>query len=305
MGFAAAAPIIAAGVGGLASSQGAKKAAKNAKSPDIPAIFKPAVGSALGLIGQRLARGFPTFPGNLFAPPTPLQGQSIDLAGGLLNDPRAAEGLQSAFSTVRGVSETGLDPASIEMIRKSLDPFFNFQREQGLAQTRESSALRGGFFGSGSQTNEADFLSRFAANQAATVLPLALQIRQLQLAAAQSLPGQLTASLQPAQAGFALGEQARGVEQAGINAQLAEFLRTQPENAIALLSSLMGGTPFYQPPIAPNFGQVFGAQVSNLAQSPGFLSLFQGGGARSSNPAFPAPTQPYGTGMGPAGQFPS
>jgi len=52
--------------------------------------------------------------------------------------------------------------------------------------------------------------------------------------------------------------------------QLAEFLRQQPENAIPLLAQLMGGTPMYQPPIAPNFGMVAGQNIGSMMGSSGF-----------------------------------
>jgi hypothetical protein len=68
------------------------------------------------------------------------------------------------------------------------------------------------------------------------------------------------------------------LQQQDIDRRFQEFLRTRPENAIGLFASLLGGggTPFFNPVVPPNLGMTFGAGLSGLGQSPGFLNFLQG-----------------------------
>lgn len=258
---AVAAPWIAAGasaLGGYLSGRGSKKAAKNAK-PDIPAIFKPAVGAATSLITSRLQTGFPRFGGPFVAGLSPEQTSLIGAGTGGIND---------ALRTLQTVAESGLDPATVRQVTASLAPFFQRLTEQNLGQARETQAQGGRFFGTGGVGAEADVLERIASLRSQTELPLALQILDRQTSAAQALPGFLQSSL------GAL-DLPRQIQQAEFSAQFQEFLRTQPENAIGLLGTLLTGTPFQQPPLATNVAQGVGAGLQGLGSSPGFLQLLQ------------------------------
>lgn len=279
--MAAWAPIIAAIIGAGASSQGSKKAAKNAKPPQVPTEFRGPLMSALNLItgGIRGSVFDPNLgaqvnlgnqPSPFAAGINPLQEQALSLIGGMLPQATAAGqgGLDEALNTIRGVAATGLDPGSIRTISDQLAPFFESQRERGVAGVRESEAAGGRFFSSGGVRAESDFLNRLAAEQSAQVLPLALQAQSLRLGAAQSIPGLITGTLSALQG---LGLNAL---QAG---EVARNISTQqlPIQGVPFLASLLSGTPFFTPPVPSNFLQFLGPQISSLAGQPG---LFQGKG---------------------------
>jgi hypothetical protein len=271
-----AVPIIASIAGGLASSSGSKKAAKNAR-PDIPGIFKGSVGQGLGLIGQRLGGGFPAFPGGAI---NPLQAMAMGQMGQSFGAGQA--GLDSARQTIQSLAATGIDPAAINTANSQLSPYFDFLRQQGLAQTREGEAQGGRFFGSGAQTGEGMFMSNLAAQQSAQTLPLALQMSGLRLGAAQALPQQMAAEQGLGMNLFNTGGQAQAQ-------QLQEFLRQQPDNAISLLASLMGGSPIAYNPIGNNFSQVMGANLGSMMGSSGFWNYLSGLGNRPGS-STPSPT---------------
>lgn len=265
----AAAPWIMGGIGALSSSAGSKKAAKAAnKGPSIPQEFRPAVLDATSLLQHRMQRGFPSFtqPGGDVL--SLLQGQAGAGMRGIMG--QGGQGYDAALKTMTDVAATGMNPADVEFIRSQMQPFFDFQFQRGLGQARESQAQGGRFFGSGGVSAENDFTNQFLANQSATILPLAMQNRQLQLSAAQGIPQGFAQMM----GGFGLGAQAGEVERL---ARLQEFVRTQPENAIPLLASLMGGTPMFQPAVPQNFWQSLGGMSNSLLTSPGFWQMLQGG----------------------------
>jgi len=262
-----AVPIIASAVGAGISSRGSKKAAKNAK-PSVPGEFKGPVGQASGLLGNRLAGGFPPFamPGSGGDVLSMLQNTAIGQAGNTLG--AGNQGFQDALRTMQSVASLGIDPAAVRGIQDQLDPFFSYQRNQGLAQTREASAAGGRFFGTGALQNESNFMNQFLANQAGTILPLALQNQQLKMQGAQGSMAAILGQQNYNQNAFNLGEQER-------QARLNEFLRTQPENAIPYLASLMQGTPLSYNPQGTNFGQNFGGSINSMLGSPGFWQYMQ------------------------------
>jgi len=257
------------------SSSGSKKAAKNA-TPKIPKEFRPDLGSALGLLGQRLSGGFQGMPGGAL---NPLQTMAMGQAGQSFGQGQA--GLDSARQTIESLATTGIDPTAINTAQSTLQPYFDFLHGQGLAQTREGEAQGGRFFGSGGTGAEALFNSNFGAQQSAQILPMAMQMTGMRLGAANALPG------------FMAGQQGLGMNLFNMGGvaqqqQLAEFLRQQPENAIPLLAQLMSGTPMFQPPVPTNFGQALGGSLNSAMSSGGFwdyLRSLGGGGARLGAPA--------------------
>lgn len=264
----AAAPIAASVIGGLLSSRGSKKAAK-ASRPRIPAEFRPALGSALNLITAGLRNQFTSANNPFAAPFTGLQQQGREQVGSVLGAGGQA-GLDEALRTIRGVSATGLDPAQIRSFQDVLAPFFEFQRQQGVAGVREAEAAGGRFFGSGGVSAEGNFLAQLEAERMAQIIPLALQAQILRLGAAQSVPSFLAGIQGLGSTAIQAGE----VERSAQTQQL-------PGQIIPFLTQLMGGTPLFTPPIPTNFLQSLGAQTSSLASSPAFLDLFKnfGGGA--------------------------
>lgn len=296
-----AVPLIASAVGGGLSAQGSKKAAKGAK-PQIPEEFRGPLAAALGLltagiqnrggIGGTLGNPWQPFAGGspFAAPLNSLQNTALGGLEAMLgpNISAANTGLADALTTIRAISAAGLDPATVKFVSDQLAPFFEGQREAGVAGVREASAARGGFFGSGSATAEGDFLRKLASEQSAQVLPLALQSQALRLGAAQSIPGLITGT-QESLIGQLLnalqgGEIARGAANQAL-----------PVQGINFLAALMGGTPFVQQAVPTNFLQSFGSNVSSLGSSPGFTSLFQGKNPKASTAGTPLPaTSPGG-----------
>lgn len=257
-----AGPIGGALIGGLASGKGGKKSAKGSR-PELPGFLSPSVTSALGLLTSRLQEGFPKFLGPRVAPLTTDQRQLLAAGQG---------GLLDALQTLRLGATTGLAQEDIRLIGETLQPFFGQQERDITAQTRETEAQRGTFFGTGGVRAEADALSRLAGVRAQIVPQLAFQVGAQRIQAAQSLPGFVTQSLQP-------GELPRGIQQQRFDVGFQEFLRTLPENAIPLLAQLFGAPVGFNP-LAPNALQDIGANISQLFSSPGFLSILQnkGGG---------------------------
>ena len=255
MGWAAAAPIIASAVGGMASGAGGKKAAK--KGPQIPGMFKPALGSALGLLQNRLTMGAPAFLGPILA------GQD-----GVLG-PAGSAGVRDSYNTMHQFAQSGLSPEILKTIQDTTDPFYAALRNDLVGGSREATASR--FFGTGSAQQEMDTLRRFEGDRAASSIPLALQAGQQQMSAAGALMSLLS----------------------------GEWQRMQPDSFIPMLAQLMGQAPAFQPAVAPNFGMIAGANISSLAQSPGFMNwLMQATGGQSA--AAPASSNPW---MVPSGTF--
>jgi len=261
-----AVPIIASAVGAGISSRGSKKAAKNSR-PQIPEAFRAPVGQAAGLLQGRLAGGFPQFkmPGSGDVLGS-MQNAAIGESGGLLG--AGNQGFQDALRTMQGVASTGIDPATIRSLQATLDPFFNYQREQGLGGVRQAQASGGRFFGTGGVQAESNFMNQFLANQSGTILPLAIQNQQLKMQGAQGMMASILGQQNFNQNAFNLGEQER-------QARLNEFLRTQPENAIPYLASLMQGTPMSYNPQGTNFAQNFGGSINSMLGSPGFWQYMQ------------------------------
>ncbi len=269
-------------------SRGSKKAAKGAK-PQIPEQFRPALGQSLGLIQQRLGGGFPAFPGGAI---NPLQSMAMGQMGQSFGAGQA--GLDSARQTIESIASTGIDPSAINTAQSTLAPYFDFLRNQGLAQTREGEAQGGRFFGSGGTGAEGLFNANFAGEQARQILPMAMQMTGMRLGAAGALPGFLGGQQQLGMNLFNVGGQAQ-------QQQLAEWLRTQPEQAIPLLAQLMGGTPMFQPPVAANFGQVLGSNINSMFGSGGFwdyLRGFGGGGGGGGGGGYYDPSGTFHSGAG-------
>jgi hypothetical protein len=231
----AAIPLIAAGISAFGSSAGSKKAAKGAK-PDIPSIFKPAVGAALGPIYQRLSGGTPMFGGP-------------SAYGSSLNQETIQGGYASALRNVLALAGGGLNQDVLNMAESVTRPLADIQRGDIVAGAREASAARGSLFSTGSQNTEMDALNRFEAQRRTDLLNQALQFGTQSLAAFSPLQG--------------------------------EFLRTQPDAGIAMLASLMGGTPFFTPPVPTNALQAIGGAANNLLQSPGFWEFLAQRGTKA------------------------
>lgn len=271
--MAVAAPLIMGGaslLGSYLSSKGSKKAAANSK-PSIPKAFGPDLGIALGLLGHRLTQGYPAFPGGAI---NPLQAMAMQQMGQSFGAGQA--GLQNAQNTIQTLASTGIDPAAINTAQSTLAPYFDFLRNQGLAQTREGEAQGGRFFGSGGGNAEGLFNASFAGQQANQILPLAMQMSGLRLGAAQSLPG------------FMAGQQGLGINLFNTGAQaqqqqLSEFLRQQPDQALQGLASLMGSAPVTYNPIGAQFGQVLGQNIGSLTGSSGFWDYLKSLGASPSS----------------------
>lgn len=168
--------------------------------------------------------------------------------------PAGAAGLRDAFNTLQSFSKSGISPEQIALIKQTTDPFYADLRGDLVAGSREATASR--FFGSGSAQQEMDTLRRFENDRAAQTFPLALQAGQQQLGAAGSLYELLQ----------------------------SEFMRTQPESYIPALASLMGGTPFYNPAVAPGFASILGANAGAALGSPGFWN-WAGQFGKSGEPA--------------------
>jgi hypothetical protein len=264
MGWAAAAPIIASTVGGLLQSKGNKKAA--GASPQIPGVFTGPVTDASRLLWSRILNGFPAYQGQLTAGATPLQQNALTAASGLMGQGQA--GMDSAWQTLlRGATE-GMGQSDIDLAMKQTNPLFEYQKTRSVGSMREAQAQGGRFFSTGALGQEGDLLAQMEANYSSQVLPLAMQMQQMRTQTAQSLPGFL-------QNIFGLGEGERQIQQQGLSAQMAEWLRTQPEAAISMLAGLMSGTPFYNPATAPNAWQTIGSGISGLGQSAGFQKSIQ------------------------------
>lgn len=257
-------------LGGALSGKGGKNAAKNS-APQIPSVFRGATGDATNLLRQYLKNGFPSYPGQLTAGQDPLQTQGFDYISQVLGAGRGS--FDSALKTIMGAAEGGIQEGDIQLALDKTNPLFEFQKGRSLAQLRESQSQGGRFFGTGALNAESDLLRGLEAQRSADILPLALQMQGVRLGAAQSLPSFLAGQAGVGGAGVQAGGARRGIEQEGLNAQFQEFLRTRPEAAIPLLASLMGGTPFYNPVVPPNWQQTTGAGLTGLSQSPGFLQF--------------------------------
>lgn len=271
--WTAAAPIIASAVGSGISARGGKKAAKHSQ-PQIPQQFAGPAGAGANYLWNAIAKGgLPQYGGTFTAGMTPLQNQGLNFVMG--NQAAAQGGLDSALRTITGASESGFNPQDLQLAKNYLQPYYDYQRQQGLAQTREGEAQTGRFYSSGGVGAESNFLNQLNAQQTSQLLPLATQMAQYRLGAAQSLPGFLGGQQALGMGMFGLGEQQRQIQQGDLTAKYQEFLRTQPMAAISALAGLMGGTPFYNPAQAPNFAQMFGQGLSGLGSSPDFLKLIQ------------------------------
>jgi hypothetical protein len=265
MGWAVAVPIIASAVGGYLQSRGAGKAAANSK-PQIPDIFKRPVGAASKLLWQDILHGLKPYQGQLTAGPTDIQNKVTQMLSSLFGS--SGGGGQSPWDTLMGASQTGLSQDDIDLALKQTNPLFEFQKSRSLADLREAQSQGGRYFSSGAIGQEGDMLAQMEAGHSSQILPLAIQMLQNRVGAAQSMPGFLGSI-------FGVGEGQRQIEQQGLTAQMSEWLRQQPENAISMLAGLMGGTPFYNPAIAPNAAMTIGAGASGLGSSEGFMKLLQ------------------------------
>lgn len=178
-----------------------------------------------------------------------LQGNFPGFGGPFVSDLVNQGGLNTALQALTQGAETGLDPNELSRIRSTFAPMFQSQRDQLVAGIRQSQAARGIYFGSGGIQQENLGLSDLINKQESSLIPLAQQSAALRYQAASQIPGL-----------FQGGLQALGFPQA---------------QGLAGLSSLLSGTPFYNPVSSPNSGQIIGGGLANLAASPGFQSLFQ------------------------------
>lgn len=163
MGFAAAAPIIAAGVSALGSSQGSKKAAKSS-TPQIPGIFRAPLGAALGPIFQRLSGGTQMF-------------------GGMGGTEAGQGGFEAALRNIYALASGGLNQDVLNMAETTTRPLADIQRKDLVAGVREGSAARGSLFSTGSLNNEADAIGRFEAQRRSDLIGNALNFGNLSLSA--------------------------------------------------------------------------------------------------------------------------
>jgi len=234
--------------GGLLSGSGSKKASKN-QPPNPFDLFARPIRSASGLLNDRLLNGFQRFPGQLSAAAGEfgtslfggIPGFSRDLLSGFAGS-GAGQGALDALGNIAGGN--AFSDENLAGIRALLDPIFGRQREQGLQQVREGEAQGGRTFSTGGVGAETDFISQLGANQAQQTIQSLFQSRDQQIAASQGIPQFLQGILGAFQQGQSIDDFARQLEQQGIDRRLAEFIRTQPENAIPLLASLLGNTPF-------------------------------------------------------------
>lgn len=270
----AAGAAIGAGISGLASSVGGKKSSDDAV-PQIPAIFGPALSNALGFVSSSLRNGLPSFGGPLSAGLNPLQGGALGLGSGFLG--AGQQGFQTAFNTTQQIAESGLRQEDLKLISETLQPLFSGQQRDLIAQTRESTTQGGRFFGSGGVGEESRAFGDLISRQGAQTLGAGFQNMQARLQGAQGFGETFRNAAAGATGLFGLGEGARQVEQQALTRQYQEFLRTQPQQAISMLSSLMGGTPFFFQPQAPNLLQTFGAQGQQAFSNPAFLDFLFGG----------------------------
>ena len=245
-------------IGGAASSQGGKKAAGNAQ-PNIPREIAPALQAAFAKITQ----GFQN-PGGLTAGFTPQQRGFFGSGGSVQNLlDTGGQGLQQALKTSTDISQRGVSDEDLQDIEAQLGGLQDRSRARGVAAVRERGALGGRTFGTGGQSQEADFIQGFEAQTRAETLNAAVPLRGLQLQGANATAGIFGSGAQTLSQLFGLSSQEQAQEQRGIDAPFA------------LLSSLLGsgGTPFFTPPVASTFGQTAGAQIGQLGSSPGFLQL--------------------------------
>ena len=273
MGWAVAGPILASAAGAGISSAGGKKASRNS-APQIPSVFQRPVGAASQVLTRDIYHGIPGYTGQLSANFNPLQEGGIQQISALLG--QGQSGLDSALKTITGAAETGLSPSDIDLALQTTNPLFEYQKERSLSQLRESQAQGGRYFSSGALGQESDLLRGLEAQRTNDILPLAMNLANYRLGAAENLPAFLAGSMGLGQAAFQVGSQQQGIEQQGLDRLLQEFLRTRPEAAISSLAGLMGGTPFYNPVVPPNAAQIFGSGLAGLAGSPGFQSALAG-----------------------------
>ncbi len=267
-----AAPIFASLLGAGLSSSGSKKAAKGAK-PQVPQVLQGVFGDAQSLLRSRLQGGFPRFGGSFVAQSSPGQSQFLG---------QGQAGLNSALQTQRNIAETGLSEEQLKVVTDSFQPLFKQQRRELVGEVREGEAQGGRFFSKGATTSERTALTDLKVQQSGQILPLALQATGLQAQTAQGLPDFLNRANQTF-------DFPRQLEQMGLDKNFAEFLRTQPENALGMLQSILGGSgvPLFVPPQGTNFGQAAGANLSQL----GATGLGgKGGGAGKGNKGTPAST---------------
>lgn len=273
MGWAIAGPMLASAAGSAISARGGKKAAKNS-APQIPYQFQGPAGAAGSYLwGAINGGGLPRYGGQFTAGMNPTQQQGLNFATNGLSAGQA--GLQNALQTVQTAAQSGFNPQDVQLAQQYLQPYYDYQRGQGLAQVREGQGQTGRFYGSGGVTAESNFLNQLNAQQSSQVLPLAMQMANYRLGAAQSIPQMLGQQQALGMGLYGLGEQQRQIDQGDLAARYQDWVRSQPINAISALAGLMGGTPFYNPTVAPNAGQLFGSALSGLGSSPDFMKLIQ------------------------------
>jgi len=271
---AAAAPIAASVIGGLLQSKGAKKAAEAAnKGPQVPRVYEQAASQGAWNSIQGMLGHMPGYGGRMSQDPNYLQNASINQAQTLLG--AGDQGFQNALRTVNTAAQQGFNPQDLQLAQQYTQPFWDYQRTQGLGQVRETEAQRGSYFGSGGMRSENEFLQGLSANQSQQLLPLAMQMSQYRLGAAQSIPALLMGQLGFNTGMWGLGEQQRGLQQADLDRRYQEWVRNSPMAWQSSLAGLMGGTPFFNPPMMPNAYMGMGSALSNLGSSPGFMQMMQ------------------------------
>lgn len=225
-------------------------------------LFASVAGSAISSRGAKKAakKSQPRIPGQFMGPletalgaiNQSLQGRGPGFGGPFVSEMMNQGGLTTALQTLTQGAQSAISQDDISTIRRTYEPLFQQQKSDLLAGMRQASAARGTYFSSGAISGENLGLSNLINSQGAQIIPLLQQAQQSRMQAAGAIPGLLLG-----------GQQA---------------LSYPTFSGVSALSSLMGGTPFYNPVAAPNAGMTIGGNLTNLAASPGFQALLRGKG---------------------------
>lgn len=223
-------------IGQLAGSL-QKPKSETATKYGIPPQMQPLYGAAAGVAQTGLEGGFEPYPGDLAAGPSSLQEMGFAKAGDLF--PGLAGGLE------RTAAGEFLSPESNPYLERyakaATDPLME-QWQEGILPEIRSSAQKAGMFAS---TPRAAWESRTAGDLMRRMGDVRANIysgaygRERELM--QGAPGQVSNLLQSMVLGP--GATQRGITQQDLSAKLAEWLRIQPQEAMQLAVSLLGGTP--------------------------------------------------------------
>jgi hypothetical protein len=201
---------------------------------------------------ERISRAGEAYPGKLTAGMTEPETTGMDLLSKYLSGASEENPLYGAAQAEFAKTLSGeYDPAASEYYKALRNAVL---RELGFAKDRLASATsaRDAYFGGG-RIAETGKLEEGATNTLATTLgQLSQQERQNRLAAAQAVPGfvsaQQQAALTPIAASQQYGALPRTIEQADLDAQYQEWMRQLNDLGIPL--DVFTGLTTYAPPTA-------------------------------------------------------